>query len=139
MFSIFDKNYDECSKEIETKIKDTGSYKYTKSDKCFKEISSGLFVNKYEHRFVMDHNDFKKGKIKEYKTQEYIKCKEKMKEEIEKKGNKIYYKNSECHNELKNYQSKKYNVTYIHDKTYDFKNNMELVMHHYIGFTVSKK
>lgn len=140
MFELFgNSNFEECSKEIETKIKELGSYKYNNLDKCYKAISSGLFVNKYEHRFIMDHTDFKKGKLQEYKTPEYINCKEKMKEEIDKSGSKRYLKDEECHDLLFNLKSKKYNINYIHDKIYDFKGNFETVIHKYIGFTVSKK
>lgn len=140
MFELFGTaNYEECSKEIESKIKEVGKYKYTKSDKCYKAISNGLFVNKYEHRFIMDHSDFKKGTLQEYKTPEYINCKEKMKEEVDKSGNKRYLVSSECHDQLYKLKSKKYNINYIHDKIYEYEGNNETVIHKYIGFSVSKK
>jgi len=131
--------YETCKNDIENKIKEKKQYKFTNEDKCFGAISFGLFMDKYRHKYIIDQNEFIKGKLVEHKSQEYVKCKDKMKENIEQNGFARYYKDNECHNYLENLKSKKYQIETIKDKIIEYNGNNELIHYKYIGFIVKKK
>jgi hypothetical protein len=62
-----------------------------------------------------------------------------MKEEVEKNKNVRYFIDTDCHDQLFNYKSKKYNNHKISDYIHEYNGNYERVTNKYIGFTISKK
>lgn len=134
----YDEQYEKCKKDIEDTIKEKGKYKFDKKDKCYNMISDGSFMEQYRHKFVMEHNNFIKGKLCEFEKPEFRKCIDTMKEKVDKNKISTYYKDGECHDELFNYKSKTYHKHIISDKVTEYSGSCELVTNKYIGFTITK-
>ena len=134
----YDEQYEQCKKDIEDTIKEKGKYKFDKNDKCYNMISNGSFMEQYRHKFVMEHNNFIKGKLCEFEKPEFRKCLDTMKEKVDKNKTATYYKDCECHDVLFNYKSKKYSKHMISDKVTEYNGSSELVINKYIGFTITK-